>query len=64
MLVHLIAEIVDRHCRDLTQRERDNLTQEILLRIDENFVVVPMGHSLATHLVLDMEQSPINAKWS
>jgi len=64
MLVHMIQEIVDRHCCDLPQRTRDNLTQEILLRIDENFVVVPMDHSLATHLVMDMVQSQIVAKWS
>jgi hypothetical protein len=47
MLVHMIQEIVDRHCRDLPQRSRDNLVQEILLRIDENFLVVPADHQLS-----------------
>lgn len=65
MLSHMLAEIVDRYCADvLSLQERDAFVQEILLRIDENFVVVPRDHSLATHLVLDMEQSPIVAKWS
>lgn len=64
MLVHLIQEIVDRHARDLPQRSRDNLVQEILMRIDENFVVVPHSHSLATHLTMDMEQSRITGKWA
>jgi hypothetical protein len=65
MLVHLVQDIVDRYCADvLSLQERDAFLQEILLRIDENFVIVPMDHSLATHLVLDLEQSQIAAKWS
>ena len=47
MLVHMIQEIVDRHARDLPQHTRDNLTQEILMRIDENFVVLPYEDSMA-----------------
>lgn len=58
MMAHMIADIIDRHCgQALTLRERDGLVQEILNRVDENFLVLPKDHKLALMVQANTESS-------
>lgn len=58
MLVLVIQDIVNRHCADMTQAERADLTQELLLRIDENYLVLPKDHRLALMVEANTEIDP------
>lgn len=54
----VIQDIVNRHCADLTHHQQAELVQEILLRIDENYLVLPKDHQLALMVQANTEIDP------
>lgn len=60
MLVELLKQIIHEQCPAISDQDQKKLAQRLADAIEESWVMVPLSHSLATHLAWDLERLRVN----
>jgi hypothetical protein len=56
VLVDLLKQVIHEECPSLTDEDQEKLAQRLADTVEECWVMVPLSHSLATHLAWDLER--------